>query len=62
MDVALANQYEALYESSDSPPDVFAFLEQHPAASVQDKLAVVLSDQQRRWKTRRSACRATHDC
>ena len=47
----LADQYAALWESSDSPPDVFAYLEQQSEASIQEKLAVLLQDQRRRWKT-----------
>ena len=47
----LAKQFGALWESSDSPPDIFAFLEQHNGSDATDKLAVLLQDQQHRWKT-----------
>jgi len=47
MQAVLADQYTAMWEPNDSPPDVFVFLQQHSAASVQDKLAVLLSDQER---------------
>jgi hypothetical protein len=42
----LAKQFGALWESSDSPPDLFAFLEQHSGSDATDKLAVLLQDQQ----------------
>jgi hypothetical protein len=47
----LAKLFEALWASSDSPPDLFAFLEQHNGSDAADKLAVLLQDQQHRWKT-----------
>ena len=40
----LAQQYVALWESSDSPPDVFAFLEQHSGSDATEKFAVLLQD------------------
>ena len=51
MPTELANQYGALWGSSGSPPDLFAFLEQHNGSDATDKLAVLLTDQQHRWKT-----------
>src|SRR5436309_192984 len=51
--VELANEFAVLWESSDSPPDVFAFLQQHSDASSPDKQSVLLYDQQRRWHTAR---------
>jgi eukaryotic-like serine/threonine-protein kinase len=50
MHVALASDFAALWESNASPPDVFAFLRQHAAASY-ETLNVLLYDQQRRWQT-----------
>ena len=47
----LAIQFEALWESSDSPPDVFAFLEQHNGSDATDILAILQTDQQHRWQT-----------
>ena len=47
----LAEQFEALWESGNSPPDLFAFLEQHNGLDATDKLAVLLQDQQHRWKS-----------
>ena len=44
-------QFEALWESSDSPSDVFSFLQQHNGSSVDDAMAVLLADQKHRWKT-----------
>ena len=47
----IAQQLEALWESSDSPPDVFEFLQQHNGTAGDEVLAVLLTDQNRRWKT-----------
>ncbi len=47
----LAKQFGELWESSDSPPDVFAFLELHEGSSGSDILAVLLQDQRCRWQT-----------
>ena len=47
----LARQFEALWESSDSPPDLFAFLEQHNGSDSSNILAVLLTDQRHRWQT-----------
>lgn len=51
MQLGLASQIVALWQSNASPPDVLAFLGQHSSASAQDKLQVILCDQQRRWQT-----------
>jgi len=51
MQTELAKQFHALWKSSISPPDVFAFLEQQSNSDTSDKLAVILTDQQHRWKT-----------
>ena len=50
MPTEMAKQFGALWESSDSPPDLFAFLDQHNGSDAADKLAVLLRDQQHRWK------------
>jgi len=44
-------QFKHLWDSSSSPPDVFAFLGQSGIADSQQILAVLLADQQRRWQT-----------
>ena len=51
MTANLHKQLEALWESSDSPPDVFEFLQQNNGAAGDDVLAVLLTDQNLRWKT-----------
>ncbi len=51
--IGLPDEFEALWESGDGPPDVFAFLEQHPHYDTSKKLGVVLRDQQRRWRSDR---------
>ena len=51
MQLEVAKQFEALWESSDSPPDVFAFLQQHDRSEASDILAILLQDQRRRWQT-----------
>jgi len=50
-EAGLADRYAALWESSDSPPNVFVYLERHSEAPIQDKLATLLHDQQHRWRT-----------
>ena len=47
----LAEKLQALWDSADSLPDVFGFLEQHADSELEAKLAVLRVDQQRRWKT-----------
>nr|MBC8288762.1 serine/threonine protein kinase [Planctomycetota bacterium] len=51
MKAELTEQFESLWDSGDSPPDLVSFLEQHDASAADDVVAVVLLDQQRRWKT-----------
>ncbi len=51
MHLALANELAALWESNGSPPDVFSFLEQHADSTIQQKLELLLKDQQYRWQT-----------
>ena len=51
MQPEVAKQFEALWESGDSPPDVFAFLQQHHGSDASDILAVLLQDQRHRWQT-----------
>ncbi len=43
----LADQFEALWESSDSTPDVFAFLDQHGESDVEEHLIVLLANTNR---------------
>ena len=47
----LAEQFQSLWKSNGSSPDVFAFLEQHVDSKPEAKLAVLRCDQQHRWKT-----------
>ena len=51
MATVLARQFKSLWESSDGPPDVFAFLDQHNGSDAADKLGVLLTDQHHRWNT-----------
>ncbi len=51
MQPEVAKQFAALWESSDSPPDVFTFLQQHQGSDAADILAVLLQDQRHRWQT-----------
>ena len=51
MPSTLAEIFQALWDSTGSPPDVFAFLEQYPDAEEGAKLAVLRCDQKHRWKT-----------
>ena len=51
MNIGLESEFAALWGSSDSPPDLFAFLQRHSHFSSSDKLQVLLLDQQQRWKT-----------
>jgi serine/threonine protein kinase/formylglycine-generating enzyme required for sulfatase activity len=48
----LPDRFAALWETSDSPPDVFAFLEEHAEASVRERGNVLLVDQFFRWRSR----------
>ena len=48
---SIVQQFEALWESDNSPPDVFGFLGQHQEAALDDVIAVVVTDQQHRWKS-----------
>lgn len=47
----LVRQFEKLWESSNSAPDVFEFLEQHDCSGADEILPVLLADQSWRWKT-----------
>jgi eukaryotic-like serine/threonine-protein kinase len=49
--VGLAQELAAQWELNGSPPDVFSFLEQHADSGIEQKLALLLKDQQYRWKT-----------
>jgi eukaryotic-like serine/threonine-protein kinase len=51
MDTGVAKAFDSLWQSSPSPPDVFAFLKENASAEISEKLAVLASDQERRWKT-----------
>jgi eukaryotic-like serine/threonine-protein kinase len=47
---SLAGRLAALWEESDQPPDIFAFLTAHPDATPLDRLDVLLTDQRLRAK------------
>ena len=47
----LVLQFEQLWNTTSTPPDVFAFLQRHNSADAGQRLAVLLVDQQRRWRT-----------
>ncbi len=47
----LVRQFEQLWNSCSSPPDVFSFLKQQNSADSDQWLKVLLTDQQRRWQT-----------
>ncbi len=47
----LAQHFKQLWNSPTSPPDVFAFLRQQDINDSDQMLAVLLSDQQHRWRT-----------
>jgi serine/threonine protein kinase/formylglycine-generating enzyme required for sulfatase activity len=49
----LVLEFEQLWDAATLPPDVFAFLKQQQPADSQQWLAILLADQQRRWKTDR---------
>ena len=51
MDTGVAKAFDSLWQCSPSPPDVFAFLRENASAEISEKLAVLASDQERRWKT-----------
>ncbi|NND99388.1 MAG: serine/threonine-protein kinase, partial [Pirellulaceae bacterium] len=40
-----------MWQSNNSPPDVFAFLNQHDKLAASDMIAVLLRDQHHRWRT-----------
>lgn len=46
-----AEQFDALWNTNYSIPNVFAFLEQHAGIEPEQKLAVLRIDQKHRWKT-----------
>lgn len=48
------DQYRALWEPGNPPPDVFAFLAQCGDLNPAQQLAVLLADQPRRWQTDRA--------
>lgn len=47
----LVQQFEQLWNSASSPPDVFSFLKQWRSVDSDQWLKVLLADQQRRWAT-----------
>jgi hypothetical protein len=49
----LAGEFAALLEANAAPPVVFAFLAERSGASLAEKVAVVLADQERRWTSDR---------
>ena len=51
MAMHLVQEFEQLWDSTDAPPDVLGFLQQQKTIESDQWLAVLLSDQQRRWVT-----------
>ncbi len=51
MDTCVTKAFDSLWQSSLSPPDVFAFLRENASAEISEKLDVLARDQQRRWQT-----------
>ena len=49
MAMHLAQEFEQLWDSADAPPDVLGFLQQQKSVDSDQWLAVLLSDQRRRW-------------
>ncbi len=49
--MALVREFEQLWNSDASQPDVFAFVRQHCVTQADQLLTIVLADQQRRWLT-----------
>ncbi len=47
---SLAQRYSALWNTGPEPPDVYAFLREHAAASPRERLDVLFIDQQQRWR------------
>jgi len=47
----LAERFARLWESSESPPDVFAFLSAHPEATPEEHVEVLRTDMARRWES-----------
>ncbi len=47
----LVQEFEQLWNSADAPPDVWGFLQQQTTVDSDQWLAVLLSDQRRRWLT-----------
>lgn len=48
---SVLDRFQALWNSSDAPPDVFAYLKQHSEADPESQLAVLRFDQVQRWQT-----------
>ena len=46
-----AAEFAALWESGNTTPDVFAFLDQNAVLEATERLTVLLVDQQQRWRT-----------
>ncbi len=47
----MIHEFERLWVTGNEPPDVFAFLRKYPDLKASQRLAVLLADQQQRWKT-----------
>ncbi|HZL87244.1 MAG TPA: protein kinase, partial [Pirellulaceae bacterium] len=51
MPVPLDKQLTQLWQSGESTPDVFAFLNEHAGASAAEAVDVIVADQRSRWRT-----------
>ena len=49
MPETLVKEYEALWSDANAPPDVFIFLSQQDSSCNNERLAVLLMDQRKRW-------------
>ncbi len=49
---SLPDQFSAIWDGSDSPPDVFCFLEAHTEATARERANVLLIDQFWRWRSK----------
>lgn len=52
----MIEDFQLLWQGDDAPPDVFGFLARHPDSNVAQRVAVLIQDQQYRWKTDTPLC------
>ena len=49
MPETLVKEYEVLWNDANAPPDVFIFLSRQDSSCSNERLAVLLMDQRKRW-------------